>query len=57
MEKCFNCNQNAVIWDTDADFEDLGFEGDGIIHLLHCTQCGAEIIYKIPADIEKGAGE
>lgn len=53
--KCFHCGQRAVIWDTDADFEDFGFEGDGVVLMLHCAKCGAEIIYKIPADIEGGA--
>lgn len=52
--KCFHCGQRAVIWDTDADFEDFGFEGDGVVLMLHCAKCGAEIIYKIPADIEGG---
>ena len=33
----------------DFDGEDYGYE-DGIVHILHCTNCGAEILYHIPAE-------
>ena len=47
MYECFHCGEKAVIWDNDFSFEDYGYEGDGIIHCCHCTNCGAEIEYKI----------
>ena len=48
MFECFNCLQRSVIWDADFSFEDMGYEGDGIVHICHCTHCGAEIEYRIP---------
>lgn len=47
MYECFNCGQRAVIWDDDFDFEDYGYEGNGIVHICHCTHCGAEIEYRV----------
>lgn len=32
MYQCFHCLANSVIWDSDFTFEDLGYEGDGIVH-------------------------
>ncbi len=50
MYECFHCCEKAVIWDADFTFEDYGYEGDGLIHVCHCTNCGAEIEYRIPLD-------
>ena len=52
MYECFHCGQKAVIWDSDFSFEDYGYDGEGIIHVCHCTHCGAEIEYKIAIDEE-----
>ena len=55
MYECFHCGARAVIWDNDFSFEDYGYEGDGIVHECHCTNCGASITYYIPIDTdEKG---
>ncbi len=43
---------SAVIWDADFSFEDYGEEGEGIYQVCHCTNCGAEITYRIPFDNE-----
>lgn len=43
MYQCFHCLQNAVVWDSDYDLEDFGMEGSGVVHVCHCTNCGAEI--------------
>lgn len=43
--QCFNCRHFKVIWDNDASFEDFGREGDGVVSILHCRNCGAEILY------------
>ena len=57
MYECFHCGMVAVIWDGDFDFEDMGREGDGIVHCCHCTNCGAEVMYWIAAgDEEDGNG-
>ena len=48
MHECFHCGEQSVIWDCDYDFEDFGYEGEGIVHVLHCCSCGAVINYLIP---------
>ena len=48
MSNCFHCGCENVVWDSDFDYEDFGYEGEGIVHVLHCPQCGAEIEYRIP---------
>lgn len=46
--QCFHCLCNSVVWDADFDFEDFGYEGQGIVHICHCANCGAEIEYRVP---------
>ena len=46
--QCFHCGQNSVYWQADFTFEDYGMEGDGIIHVCHCVNCGADIEYYVP---------
>lgn len=48
MYQCFHCLCNSVVWDADFDFEDFGYEGQGIVHICHCANCGAEIEYRVP---------
>ena len=51
MYECFHCcSPHSVIWDSDFSFEDCGYEGEGIVHFCHCTECGAEIEYRVPCD-------
>lgn len=45
MYECFHCGEQTVIWDNDFTFEDYGLEGEGLIHVLHCANCGAVIEY------------
>lgn len=47
MYECFHCLQKTVVWDSDFDYEDYGYEKPGIIHECHCTNCGAKIIYYV----------
>ena len=47
MWECMHCGHKSVIWDNDFDFEDIGREGSGIVHICHCTHCGADITYEI----------
>ena len=48
MYQCFHCLENSVVWECDYDFEDFGYEGEGIVQICHCNNCGAEIEYRIP---------
>ena len=48
MFECFHCGSRSVIWDCDYDFADFGYEGEGIVQMCHCENCGAEIEYRIP---------
>lgn len=43
----------AVVWDSDFDFDDFGYESEGIVHELHCCNCGASITYVVPIEKEK----
>ncbi len=54
MYECFHCGAKAVIWDGDHSFEDMGYWGNGIVHLCHCEDCGAEIEYRIEEDDDTG---
>jgi len=45
--ECFHCGCDSVIWQSDFSFEDYGMEGEGIIHVCHCANCGADIEYYI----------
>ena len=50
MYECFHCLSRSVGWDADFDSEDYGYETPGIIHVLHCGNCGAEITYFVPME-------
>lgn len=43
MYECFHCCQKTVVWDADFDFSDFGLDGEGVVHVCHCTNCGARI--------------
>lgn len=47
LYECFHCCSKGVVWNADFSFEDFGYEGDGIIHICHCMNCGAEIEYRV----------
>lgn len=57
MYECFHCGMLAVIWDSDFDFEDFGLEGEGVVHICHCTNCGADIQYTVPNEQEEECWE
>ena len=48
MYECFHCCTRSVIWDSDFSFEDFGYDGEGIVQVCHCENCGAQILYLIP---------
>lgn len=41
MYECFHCGSR---------FEDFGYDGEGIVHVCHCCNCGAHIEYYISLD-------
>lgn len=53
MYECFHRGHQSVIWDCDFTFEDFGYEGEGLVHICHCANCGAEIEYRIPIPDEE----
>lgn len=57
MYQCFHCLQYTVGWDADFSFEDMGYEGEGLVHICHCHNCGAEIEYRIAEDTEDEESE
>lgn len=50
MYECFHCGKKAVVWNADFDYSDYGYEGEGIVHICTCSNCGAEIEYRIPTE-------
>ena len=50
MYQCFHCGAISVVWNADFDFDDMGYEGTGIVHICHCSNCGAEIEYRVSTD-------
>lgn len=52
MFECFHCLSRSVSWQADFTFEDVGLEGEGIVHICHCANCGADIEYYIDCNLE-----
>lgn len=52
MYQCFHCGRQTVFWQNDFMFEDVGIEGEGIVHFCHCANCGAEIEYYVSLEEE-----
>lgn len=50
MYQCFHCLAYGVVWDSDFTFEDYGLDGEGIVHVCHCENCGARVEYYVPTD-------
>ena len=53
MFECFHCGKRAVIWQSDFEFEDYGFDGNGIVQVCRCTNCNADIWYLIDLNEEE----
>ena len=50
--KCWHCKEE-LIWGGDFDFEDYGYEGDGIVSNLSCSNCEASVEVYLPFDNDK----
>ena len=51
--QCFSCLKDSVYWQADFMFEEYGLEGNGVVHVLKCSNCGADIEYYCPIEEEK----
>lgn len=49
---CLNCGSDKVVWDSDADLQDMGIDRRGIVKFFHCLNCGWDIEYYIYEDKE-----
>ena len=47
MYECFHCGKRSVVWQADFSFEEFGVEGEGIVQVCKCSNCGADIYYFI----------
>lgn len=52
MYQCFHCGAMAVSWDSDFTFEEMGYDGEGVVNCCHCNNCGAEIEYRVAIETE-----
>ena len=43
--QCFHCLTNGVVWQSDFDYSDFMMEGEGVVHICKCMNCGADIEY------------
>ena len=46
---CFHCMQPTICWDSDFTGDEVYGNGDtdGLVHMCHCSNCGAEVQYYI----------
>ena len=60
MYECFHCGMRTVIWQSDFTFEEMGYGGEGVVNCCKCTNCGADIEYRVAdkqEDESDGSGE
>ena len=45
---CWHC-RSELIWGSDADYDDVGLDGEGIVSFLSCPKCptNVEVFYTI----------
>ena len=48
MLECYYCGHKAVGWESDSDFSECGYQGQGTVRNYHCRFCGATIEVAIP---------
>lgn len=49
---CWFCG-GRLIWGSDFDAEDLGYDRAGIVAQLHCSNCGAFVEYTLLEEEEE----
>lgn len=45
--KCFNCGAD-LIWESDFNADEVGYEEEGIVTFYTCPNCGADYQVFIP---------
>ena len=53
MYECFHCGSRSVVWQNDFSYEDFCMEGEGIVQVCKCGNCGADIYYYISLNDEE----
>ena len=53
MRECYNCGSQTVIWQNDFNFYDFGYEGEGVVQIYYCANCGTYYELRIPSEIEE----
>lgn len=54
VEDCPICHRkHSISWDSDYAYEDVGYDGEGTVSVLHCINCGTEIELRIPINAVK----
>ena len=51
--KCFFCGVGNLIWGCDYSFEDFMLDGDGIVSVHTCSECGATWEGYLPLEDEE----
>lgn len=46
---CWFCG-GKLCWDSDYNYDEIYGEGEGIVAMLHCTKCEAEVQYTLRDD-------
>ena len=47
MHECINCHKKSLVWCADFDFADYEYEGEGVVSVYKCSNCGAEVVCKV----------
>lgn len=45
--------KNEMVWDSDVDAEDIGYDTPGIVTFCHCNYCNASVDIYIPLEEEQ----
>ena len=53
MFECFHCLCRSLVWQNDYDASDFGYDWEGIVQILRCANCGAEVEYRVPNNPEE----
>ena len=41
---CWYCG-GELVWEADFNYDEIYGEGEGIVSMLHCSACGADVEY------------
>ena len=49
--KCWHCGSD-MIWDNDYDYSEIYGDGEGIVTILHCSECRTTCEFILRTDEE-----